>query len=202
MFSYFPFTESVKNEYQFNLIHVRYKNISGVDSIIYRYYLPDELFYYGLTKNEITKIKRNYKLILFAKYEGPIDRQDKLNGKYSAYDYKGKKFMEINYRNGVKHSNYFYIPQVWSGLKGNYDKGQFIDGKKSGTWEYKRISPFSAFPRKYKIKYDDNGKPKNVTIAKNDKQAIKRPELNDSGDIYEYEPIFFNIYGHFRGAGY
>lgn len=202
IFSYFPFSDSVKNDYQFNLIHVKYKNISGVDSVIYRYYLPDELFYYGLTKNEITKIKRNYKPILFAKYEGPIDKMDELHGKYSAYDYKGNKFMEINYRKGLKHGKYFYMQQVWSGQKGNYDKGQFIDGKKSGTWLYKRGSSFSKFPKKYKIKYDYNGKPKNITISKNDKQAIKRPELNDSGDIYEYEPILFNIYGHFLGTGY
>jgi len=201
VFSYFPFAKFVHEEYKFNLINERHININGADSVIYRYYLPDELFYYGLTKNEINKIKHNYEPILFAKY-GPLGRDVVLHGEYLAFDYKGKRFMEINYSNGVIHGKYFYEPQVFTGQKGDYDKGQYFNGKKSGRWVYKRGSAFSMFPKKYIIKYDENGKPKNAKIAKNNRQTLKRMELNDSGDIYELNPIFFNLYDHFYGSGY
>lgn len=196
-----PFAKEVKEEFKFNLIHERYINKSNEDSIVYRYYLPDELFYYGLTNYEIKKIERNYEPILFAKY-GPLGRGNILNGEYLAFDYKGKKFMEINYSNGLKHGKYYYTPPVWTLVYGNSDKGQYLNGKKTGKWVYKRISAFSRFPKKYTIRYDENGKPKNPKYAKNDRQAIKRMELNESGDIYELELLYFNLYDQFYGSGY
>lgn len=199
--SHYPFAKEVKDEFKFNLIHERYINKSNEDSIIYRYYLPEELFYHGLTKNKIKKIERNYKPILFAKY-GPLGTGKMLNGNYLAFDYKGKIFMEINYSNGMKHGKFYYKPPVWTLVHGNSDKGQYLNGKKAGKWVYKRVSAFSRFPKKYKIKYDENGKPKTQKFVKNDRQAIKRMELNESGDIYELEPLYFNLYDHFLGSGY